>query len=125
MLHRPIEVASEIRQQRCPLPLLWQADDAHQFHWFDAIDLDHPSSKLDIFSHLRNYDIALIKNLPTEPGTLGSVARHFGPIRQTHFGSLFDIHSLPQDQRGTGQNIGATACNSHYPHTDEGWCHRS
>jgi gamma-butyrobetaine dioxygenase len=78
---------------------------------------------LDVFAHLRNYGIALVKDLPTEPGTLEIVAKHFGPVRQTHFGSLFDIRSRPQDRLGTGQDIGATASNSQSPHTDEGWRH--
>ncbi len=115
--------SSEARQQRCPLPSLWRADDANQFHWFEAVDLEHPADKLEIFTHLRDYGIAMIKGLPTEPGTLTAVAKHFGPIRQTHFGNLFDIRSRPQDQLGTGRNIGATACNSQSPHTDEGWRH--
>jgi gamma-butyrobetaine dioxygenase len=116
-------LSSEARQQRAHQPLLWQADDAIQFHWFDATDLEIPSAMLDVFAHLRNYGIALVKDLPTEPGTLEIVAKHFGPVRQTHFGSLFDIRSRPQDRLGTGQDIGATASNSQSPHTDEGWRH--
>lgn len=115
--------SQEIRQRRNRQPVLWQAEDAYQFHRFDGIDFESPSGRLNIFAHLRDYGIALIKNLPTEPGTLESVAEHFGPVRQTHFGSLFDIRSRPQDRQGTGQDIGATACNSQSPHTDEGWRH--
>jgi gamma-butyrobetaine dioxygenase len=120
---RENSLSNESRQLRCPRPLLWQAEDARKFHWFDAADLEQPASKLEIFAHLRNYGIALIKGLPTEPGTLEAVAKHFGPVRQTHFGSLFDIRSRSQDQLGTGQSIGATASNSQSPHTDEGWRH--
>ncbi len=122
-LLRDADLSSETRQQRCHQPLLWQAEDASQFRWFDGADLERPSCRLEVFAHLRDYGIALIKDLPTEPGTLEVVARHFGPVRQTHFGSLFDIRSRPQDQLGTGQDIGATACNAQSPHTDEGWRH--
>ena len=111
------------RRQRSPQPLLWQKDDAERFHWFDAIDLERATSRLELFAHLRNYGISLVKDLPTEAGTLEVVAEHFGPVRQTHFGSLFDIRSRPQDKLGTGQSIGATASNSQSPHTDEGWRH--
>ena len=111
------------RRQRSHRPPLWQAEDAGRFHWFEATDLDQASSRLEVFAHLRNYGIALVKDLPTKAGTLEVVAKHFGPVRQTHFGSLFDIRSRPQDKLGTGQSIGATASNSQSPHTDEGWRH--
>lgn len=109
--------------QRSHQPRLWQAADADRFHWFDTTDLDRAASRLEIFDHLRNYGIALVKDLPTEAATLEVVAKHFGPVRQTHFGNLFDIRSRPQDNLGTGQSIGATASNSQSPHTDEGWRH--
>ena len=116
-------LSSDARQQRCHLPRLWQADDANQFHWFDGSDLEQATQRLELFAHLRDYGIALVKGLPAAAGTLEKVAKHFGPIRQTHFGGLFDIRSRPEDRDGTGQDIGATAANSQAPHTDEGWRH--
>jgi len=111
------------RRARHPKPKLWTGDDAKDFHWFDAGDLDAPAARLALFQHLRDYGIALVRNLPAEPGTVVATAEHFGPLRRTHHGSLFSIRSLPADNRGTGANIGATASNAQAPHTDEGFRH--
>ena len=46
------------------------------------------------------------------PGTLTELAWHFGPLRRTHHGSLFDIRSRPEDRQGVRANIGATAANT-------------
>ena len=116
-------LSGEPRRKRLLQPLLWQAVDAKRFHWFDAADLERPSDRLEILMHLCDYGIVLVKGLSSEPGTLETIATHFGPVRQTHFGGLFDIRSRPQDRLGTGQGVGATACNSQSPHTDEGWRH--
>lgn len=116
-------LSSGARQERCHQPLLWLAEDANQFHWFTANDLELPERRLELFVQLRDYGIVLVKDLPAEAETLREVSKHFGPVRQTHFGSLFDIRSSPEDRDGTGQDIGATASNSQSPHTDEGWRH--
>ena len=120
---RDASLRRETRLLRSHRAKLWVAKDALQFHWFDASDLEQPESRLQVFCHLRDYGIALVKGLPAEDGTLVTVAEHFGPVRQTHFGSLFDIRSRPEDRQGTGQDIGATSANSQSPHTDEGWRH--
>lgn len=116
-------LAPESRRQRRPRPRHWDAATAASFPWFDAGDLLKPQKRLQIFLHLRERGIALVRQAPVEPGWLESVAALFGPVRNTHFGSLFDIRSRPEDQRGTGANIGATSSNSIAPHADEGWRH--
>ncbi len=115
---------SEIaRRARQPKPKLWKSADAEGFLWFDAGDLEVPRTRLALFRHLREYGLAFVRNVPVEPGTVGAIARHFGPLRRTHHGSLFSIRSLPADNRGTGANIGATTTNAQAPHTDEGFRH--
>ncbi len=104
-------------------PVLWSGKDAVRFKWYDVKDLKKPDRLLTVFKQLRDHGILLLKNLPTKPNTLFNIAKHFGPVRHTHFGEIFDIRSLPQDQLGTGANIGATASNSQAPHMDEGWRH--
>ncbi len=116
-------LSAESRRQRHPRPLLWNARQAQDFRWFDGSDFDHPQRRLELLLQLRDYGIALVRNLPDQPGTVESIAAYLGPVRNTHFGSLFDIRSLPQDQQGTGANIGATSSNSIAPHADEGWRH--
>lgn len=116
-------LSAKSRRQRHPRPLLWNARQAKDFPWFDGSDFDNPQRRLALLLQLRDYGIALVRNLGAEPGTVESIATHLGPIRNTHFGSLFDIRSLPQDQQGTGANIGATSSNAIAPHADEGWRH--
>ena len=104
-------------------PVLWNREKAIQFSWHDVSELRNPATLLRIFKQLKDYGIVLLKNLPIEPNTLFDIVRHFGPVRRTHFGEIFDIRSQPPDQLGTGANIGATASNSQAPHMDEGWRH--
>lgn len=115
--------ADQARSLNSHKPVLWKIGDAASFHWHHVDDLNNPTALLGIFTHLRDYGIVLINNLPVKPETLFDIARNFGPVRRTHFGELFDIRSLPPDQLGTGENIGATASNSQAPHMDEGWRH--
>ena len=105
------------------MPRLWSGQEAQSFDWFDFQELNDEYVLLSIFHRLRSHGIALVKNLPTTVNTLFKIAEHFGPVRRTHFGEIFDIRSLPPDQLGTGANIGATASNSQAPHMDEGWRH--
>ncbi len=111
------------RRARQPKATLWTGDDAEGFAWFAAADLDVPATRLALFQHVRDYGIALVRDVPEEPDTVAEIAKHFGPLRRTHHGSLFSIRSLPFDNRGTGANIGATATNAQAPHTDEGFRH--
>ncbi|MDX1433774.1 MAG: TauD/TfdA family dioxygenase [Gammaproteobacteria bacterium] len=41
------------------------------------------------------HGIARLRGVPTEPGTVGRVARRIGPIRETNFGLLFDVRAKP------------------------------
>lgn len=116
-------LSEEARRARQPRPHLWKGTDAEEFAWFDASDLDQPAMRFKIFQHVRDRGLALVRNLPVEPGAVMEVAKHFGPVRRTHHGSLFDIRSLPEDRQGVRANIGATASNTLAPHTDEGFRH--
>lgn len=104
-------------------PKLWDADDSKHFSWFDVSELENPEMRMEVYLHLRDFGIALVKNISVVPGTVEQLTSFFGPARNTHFGTLFDIRSLPQDNTGTGKNIGATASNTQALHTDEGWRH--
>jgi gamma-butyrobetaine dioxygenase len=106
-----------------PKPRHWLGSDAATFHWFSAKDLESADSRFEIFLQVRDFGIALIQGLPTDPESVRDICKPFGPIRNTHFGELFDIRSLPADNKGTGKNIGATAANAQAIHMDEGWRH--
>ncbi len=111
------------RQSRQPNHTIWLAKNAHEFPWFAASDFENPERRMEVFLHVRDYGIALVKNLSPNEKKIESLLPYFGPARHTHFGYLFDIRSRPNDNDGTGANIGATASNAQSPHSDEGWRH--
>ncbi len=115
--------SAKARLARQPKPNLWAGRDAQDFDWFEAADLDDPVTRFDLFQQVRDYGLALVRNVSVEPGSVMKLAHHFGPVRETHHGTLFDIRSLPQDRQGPRVGIGATASNSQAPHTDEGFRH--
>lgn len=109
----------EAQRVRRLLPKTWVKSDAEAFAWFTGEDLTDPDRRLDTFRHLRDYGLVLFRDIGSEPGTLPDIARYFGPIRRTHFGELFNVRSKPEDAKGTGAGIGATAANAQAPHVDE------
>jgi hypothetical protein len=80
-------LSAEARRRRHPRPRLWNASQALAFRWFDASDFEDPPRRLELLLQLRDYGIALVKNLPDQPGTVESIAGHVGPVRNTHFGT--------------------------------------
>ena len=112
-------LSPEAQRARRALPKGWVKADAEAFPWFGPEDLTEPEKRLNMFRQLRDYGIVLFRDMGSEPCTLPDIARRFGPIRRTHFGELFNVRSKPEDTRGTGAGIGATASNAQAPHVDE------
>ena len=111
------------RDRRRPKAIMWGREDAANFRWFAADDLNRPESLLAVFEHLMLYGIVFVKETTVTPGSLIEIGKLFGPIRRSHFGELFDIRSTPGDNAGVGANIGATAHNAQAPHADDGFRH--
>ena len=111
------------RRGRRVRPKTWQGREAAAFEVFDAAELGNAAARLAVFEQLRDRGIVLLRGLPPEPGKVTDAARHFGPVRRTHHGSVFSIRSLPVDRQGAGQHIGATAANAQAVHTDEAFRH--
>lgn len=112
-------LSPESQRARRNTPKVWVKFDAENFPWFVAKDLTDPERRLAMFRHLRDYGIALFHDIAAEPDILTDIARWFGPVRRTHFGELFNVRSKPEDSKGTGAGIGATAANAQAPHVDE------
>ncbi|TLF52256.1 taurine catabolism dioxygenase TauD [Halomonas urmiana] len=53
-----------------------------------------------------------LRDLPTEPGSLESIARRIGPVRPTNFGQLFDVQAKPDPDSNAYTSIALP------PHTD-------
>lgn len=55
-------------------------DDGVLYNWLSALD---------------RYGLARLENVPTVPGTIEKIAEHFGYIRASNFGKIFDVESKP------------------------------
>lgn len=53
----------------------------------------------------RDYGIALIRNTDTTPGTVGRVANRISFIRETNFGTLFDVQAKPDANTAAYTNV--------------------
>ena len=71
---------------------LWGAElqSSLRFVDFDAAATDD-STLLDLLGHIDQYGFALIENVPCIPETIFKVVDLFGYVRETNYGSLFDV----------------------------------
>lgn len=49
----------------------------------------------DALKAVLSHGLVRLRNLPTEPGTLARIAERIGPMRDTNFGTLFDVKAKP------------------------------
>lgn len=80
--------------QSPPPPHLWTAATAPVVN-VDWASLDKPhglKAALDIFFR---FGFCIFQNTPTEPEMLRALARRFGYVRETNFGTLFDVINKP------------------------------
>lgn len=111
------------RRRRSWHPKLWENKTSAEFEWCEFDDLQDDERRLKFLLQIRDYGIGLINGLDPVPEKVRELAAYIGPIRRTHFGELFDVRSVPDNQQGTRANIGATASNAQALHTDESWRH--
>lgn len=85
------------RAKRQYQPQTWNKCDIETrlpvYQYCGVMQNDH--SLLNWLKDLRSYGISLIENVDTTDGTVGRVAQRVSFIRQTNFGSLFDVKSKP------------------------------
>lgn len=46
--------------------------------------------------HLNDRGIVLVRDVPAEPGAVRRVAERIAPVRETNFGAVFDVMSIPK-----------------------------
>lgn len=46
--------------------------------------------------HLHDRGIVLVRDVPTEPGAVRRVAERIAPVRETNFGAVFNVESIPK-----------------------------
>lgn len=85
------------REKRQLYPTIWDADQIKdELPCYQAQDvLTDDAHLLSWLKQQRDYGICLIKNLATAPGSLLHVAQRISFIRETNFGTLFDVKNKP------------------------------
>ncbi len=95
-----------------PAPMPWRADAGRpQLHDWDAVRSE-PKALLDALADFLARGTIVVAGVPSEPGAVLTVAERFGIVRDTNWGRLFDVRSVPNpnDLAYTAVPLG--------PHTD-------
>ncbi|MFZ0323211.1 MAG: TauD/TfdA family dioxygenase [Actinomycetes bacterium] len=77
-----------------PLPRHWRATSGppRVHRW---ADVDDPASERAALEDFLVYGVVVFEGVPTSPGALLGVATQFGFVRDTNFGPVFDVRSIP------------------------------
>jgi len=94
-----------------PAPETWMATlgTLPRAHWRDTQD---PKALRAMLSDYLRLGFLILEGVPTEPGSVLAAGRRFGFVRDTNFGELFDVRSVPE-----ASDLAYTAL-SLDPHTD-------
>jgi gamma-butyrobetaine dioxygenase len=78
-----------------PTPEPWTAtlSPLPRAHWAETAD--PPALRAMLAQYLR-LGFLILDGVPTAPGSVLAVARRFGFVRDTNFGALFDVRSVPE-----------------------------
>ncbi len=87
-------IAGSVLDEGCPAPLPWTADLATQpWYGWDAL-----SDDAELRRALKDYierGFLLLHGTPTQADSILTIARRFGFVRETNFGSFFEVYSRP------------------------------
>lgn len=76
--------------------ILWAASLQENLSFVDFVSAARDKAVLHaLLSHIDQYGFALIENVPCVPETIFKVVDLFGYVRQTNYGSLFDVRVEP------------------------------
>jgi gamma-butyrobetaine dioxygenase len=79
-----------------PERVIWTAEDEHKLFWGEYHDVSSsPESRLDWLQALDTYGIVFMRNVPARTGEVFQVAKLIGYVRETNYGKLFDVRSVP------------------------------
>ena len=105
------------RRQRKPTPVLWHAGNTGEIPVYLFSELDNLETILQIALSVRDFGIARLKGVPLVPGTVATVAEHFGSVHLNNYGQAFDVRT------GTNLTLGSNTGKYLGPHTDESYRH--
>ena len=114
---RAMAYEKSTRRNRKHIPILWDASKAQNIPSFQFDSLNDETNLLELFLAIRDYGLVKLTNVPTKPGTVKSLAKHFGTVVVNNYGEVFDVKTTVNVELGsnTGVYLG--------PHTDEGYRH--
>ena len=84
------------RQRRRPKPFLWDASIKTAPPAADYAELDSDAGRFSWLAMLVDYGFSILRNVPTQTGQVQQVANVIGYVRETNYGRLFDVISIPQ-----------------------------
>jgi gamma-butyrobetaine dioxygenase len=88
-------IAGSVLDEGCPPPVRWQADSTPQpFYPWDALVDDDELLHRALKDYIE-FGFMLIDGTPTQPDSILSIARRFGFVRETNFGTFFEVYSRP------------------------------
>ena len=83
-----------VRMQRKHQPKLWDRDNADQIPAFENDQLQSEDIQLEFLLAVRDYGVAMLRGVPTTPGSVAEVAARFGPMHVNNYGGIFDVKSV-------------------------------
>ncbi len=97
-------------------PVLWDASigDAVPRASYPQLLAD-PDVRIAFLRAFRDHGLAVLSDVPTEPGTVLEVAAELGEIRTTSWGKVFDVVSMPEANSVAYTSLPLVT------HTDEGY----
>ncbi|MGB3401444.1 MAG: TauD/TfdA family dioxygenase [Microcoleaceae cyanobacterium] len=94
-------------------PKLWGSEKATSITTANYTDVFQNKALLkDWLESVRDQGIAILQNVPTEPGQIVEVASQLGCVRQTYWGKCNDVKSVANPKTDAWTNLGIV------PHTD-------
>jgi len=84
------------RQSRKRAPMVWRADQGSRLLWMQYADvLASRRAEAQWLRAIADQGIAFLRGVPAQDGQVLEVARLLGYVRETHYGRVFDVRSLP------------------------------
>lgn len=111
----------------CPPNIAWRTADwemsdqtqgQRPLPWYDWRSLAQDEPFFNALTDFIQYGFLLLHDTPTEANSLLSIARRFGYLRETNFGLLFDVRSIPPSEQADFSDDLAYRAIGLDPHTD-------
>jgi len=86
----------EVNKRRLALKLWKSSDFSDNLSYYSYPDmLSVDSTMRNMLQHLRDFGFAVLQDVPTEPGMVLEVLKHFSYVRETNFGKMWEIKVVP------------------------------